>query len=174
MPKEIIKNSLSVFEQIKNTDHNGNEYWMARQLSKVLDYADFRNFTGVIEKAIDLAKNEPGVCIPGNMVQIEITNAMISELKAAIIRTGLSEVNAQVQLDILQEKGDIPKVGQMIPSPAIQYKSLSTGEYPNEVNYSFASNMAATHQCPTGKSPKFKKHLRYTDDFKKIESKNKE
>jgi DNA-damage-inducible protein D len=30
---------------------------MARQLSKALDYADFRNFTTVIEKAIDACKN---------------------------------------------------------------------------------------------------------------------
>lgn len=52
-----MKPNLSVFEQIKQTDDNGNEYWMARQLSKALDYSDFRNFTGVIEKAIEACKN---------------------------------------------------------------------------------------------------------------------
>ncbi len=57
MAKEILKNSLSVFEQIKQTDENGNEFWMARQLSKVLDYTDFRNFSGVISKAIEACKN---------------------------------------------------------------------------------------------------------------------
>jgi DNA-damage-inducible protein D len=56
MAKEISKNSLSVFEQIKNIDENGNEFWLARQLSKVLDYTDFRNFTGVIEKAAEACK----------------------------------------------------------------------------------------------------------------------
>lgn len=56
MAKEISKSGLSVFEQIKNTDENGNEFWMARQLSKALDYADFRNFTGVIEKAAEACK----------------------------------------------------------------------------------------------------------------------
>jgi DNA-damage-inducible protein D len=56
MAKEISKNSLSVFEQIKNIDENGNEFWMARQLAKVLDYTDFRNFTGVIEKASEACK----------------------------------------------------------------------------------------------------------------------
>ncbi len=136
------------------------------EMSQVVDIASFELI--VIEKAIDIAKNDPGSCIPGNRIQISITDSMIAELKSAIIRTGLSESNAQLQLDILQEKGDIPKSGQTIPSPAIQYKSLSTGEYPNEINYSFASNMAATHQCPTGKNPKYKKHLRFTDDFKKV------
>ena len=57
MAKQIVKNNLSIFEQIKHTDETGNEFWMARQLSKALDYTDFRNFTGVIEKAIDACKN---------------------------------------------------------------------------------------------------------------------
>ena len=56
MAKEISNNSLSVFEQIKNTYENGNEFWWARQLAKVLDYTDFRNFTGVIEKAAEACK----------------------------------------------------------------------------------------------------------------------
>ena len=56
MAKEISKGSLSVFEQIKHIDEGGNEFWMARQLSKVLDYADFRNFASVIEKATEACK----------------------------------------------------------------------------------------------------------------------
>ena len=56
MAKEISKGSLSVFEQIKHIDEGGNEFWMARQLSKILDYADFRNFASVIEKATEACK----------------------------------------------------------------------------------------------------------------------
>ena len=40
------------FEQIKQIDEYGNEFWYARALAKILDYADFRNFTKVIHKAI--------------------------------------------------------------------------------------------------------------------------
>ena len=68
MAKEISKNSLSVFEQIKNTDENGYEFWMARQLSKVLDYTDFRNFTSVIEKAAEACKKS-GQQIPDHIVE---------------------------------------------------------------------------------------------------------
>ncbi|MDP2089528.1 MAG: DNA damage-inducible protein D [Flavobacteriaceae bacterium] len=57
MAKELSKNTASIFEQIKQTDEKGNEYWMARQLSKVLEYADFRNFTSVITKAKEACKN---------------------------------------------------------------------------------------------------------------------
>lgn len=57
MAKEISKNNLSLFEQIRQTDANGNEFWMARILAKVLDYTDFRNFKAVIERAIEACKN---------------------------------------------------------------------------------------------------------------------
>jgi len=52
MSKEIVeKENESLFEQIKHIDENGIEYWQARQLSKALDYSDFRNFKKVIKKA---------------------------------------------------------------------------------------------------------------------------
>lgn len=57
MKKDITHNKLSVFEQIRQTDENNNEYWMARQLAKALDYTDFRNFKAVIEKAVEACKN---------------------------------------------------------------------------------------------------------------------
>ncbi|MEA4917017.1 DNA damage-inducible protein D [Proteiniphilum sp.] len=57
MAKEISKNKENMFEKIKHTDENGNEYWMAREFSKALGYTDFRNFIGVIEKAWEASKN---------------------------------------------------------------------------------------------------------------------
>ena len=49
--------SNSVFENIKHIDECGNEYWFARELSKVLEYKDWRNFQKVIDKAILSANN---------------------------------------------------------------------------------------------------------------------
>ena len=64
MAKEISRSkneqsepALSIFEQIKQIDETGNEYWGARQLAKVLEYADFRNFLTVINKAKESCKN---------------------------------------------------------------------------------------------------------------------
>lgn len=57
MENKLPNPSQTVFEQIKETDNNGNEFWGARKLSKVLDYAEFRNFTPVIERAKDACKN---------------------------------------------------------------------------------------------------------------------
>jgi len=39
------------FEDIKQVDKDGTEFWYARALAKILEYSDFRNFIKVIEKA---------------------------------------------------------------------------------------------------------------------------
>ena len=41
----------SIFENIKHIDENGNEFWEARELQKVLEYKEWRKFLGVIDKA---------------------------------------------------------------------------------------------------------------------------
>ena len=46
----------SVFEQIRKKER-GNEYWLARDMAKVLEYNDFRNFLNVIDKAKEACKN---------------------------------------------------------------------------------------------------------------------
>lgn len=47
----------SIFENIKHIDEYGNEYWFARELQKVLEYKDWRNFQKVIDKAVISANN---------------------------------------------------------------------------------------------------------------------
>ena len=49
--------SNKTFEDIKHMDEYGNEYWYARELSKILEYTDWRNFKKVIDKAIISANN---------------------------------------------------------------------------------------------------------------------
>ena len=57
MSKKLTTNSPTVFEQIKQTDEAGNESWSARDLSKVLEYSEYRHFLPVIEKAKEAAVN---------------------------------------------------------------------------------------------------------------------
>ena len=49
---EIQEYTEKVFEDIKHIDKMGNEYWLARELQKVLEYKNWRNFNKVIDKAI--------------------------------------------------------------------------------------------------------------------------
>ena len=49
---EIKENTEKMFEDIKHIDKDGNEYWYARKLQRVLEYKNWRNFNRVIDKAI--------------------------------------------------------------------------------------------------------------------------
>ena len=57
MKKIENKYTNSIFENIKHTDEQGNEFWYARELQKTLEYKDWRNFQKVIDKAVISAKN---------------------------------------------------------------------------------------------------------------------
>jgi DNA-damage-inducible protein D len=45
------------FETIKQTDENGLEFWYARDLQNVLNYAKWENFSKVIDRAMLACKN---------------------------------------------------------------------------------------------------------------------
>ena len=49
--------SANGFEAIRHVDENGQEYWLAREIAPLLDYAQFRNFQPVIEKAREACRN---------------------------------------------------------------------------------------------------------------------
>ena len=54
--KEIDENNKS-FEAIKHIDENGVEFWYARELMPILQYAKWQNFKKIIDKAMIACKN---------------------------------------------------------------------------------------------------------------------
>ena len=48
---EIKEYTEKMFDDIKHIDEFGNEYWLARELQSILQYAEWRRFKGVIDKA---------------------------------------------------------------------------------------------------------------------------
>ena len=54
--KKIDKNNTS-FEDIKHIDENGVEFWYARELMPILQYAKWQNFKKIIEKAMIACQN---------------------------------------------------------------------------------------------------------------------
>ena len=53
---DVINYNESVFESIRRINEYGQEFWYARELQKVLEYTDYRNFELVIYKAMDACK----------------------------------------------------------------------------------------------------------------------
>ncbi|MDA3885118.1 MAG: DNA damage-inducible protein D [Candidatus Delongbacteria bacterium] len=67
--KAIEKIHSTKFESIKYSGNNGQEFWYARQLSKVLEYTEFRNFIPVIERA-KTACQKSGYDISNHFVEL--------------------------------------------------------------------------------------------------------
>lgn len=103
--KEMTKTNggyVSPFERIKRTNDADNEYWESRDLAKVLEYTQYRNFDGVIEKA-KLACFNSGHRIEDHFADVsnmvEIGSGATREIKATRLYGGLKED------DIHQRKG---------------------------------------------------------------------
>jgi len=75
----LENHSTQTFEQIKQVDDKGNEFWYARPLAKILDYADFRNFIKVVNKAV-LACESSGNNASDHVVEV---NELIKSGKGA-------------------------------------------------------------------------------------------
>lgn len=57
MGTRLTKKATATFESLKKIDENGVEYWLSRDLAKILEYADYRNFITVINKAKEACSN---------------------------------------------------------------------------------------------------------------------
>ncbi len=57
MATRLTKKAVATFESIKRVDEAGIEFWPSRDLAKSLDYADYRNFITVINKAKEACEN---------------------------------------------------------------------------------------------------------------------
>lgn len=47
----IERSGKTAFEEIKSVDENNNEFWTARNLSRVLEYSEYRHFKPVVDRA---------------------------------------------------------------------------------------------------------------------------
>lgn len=57
MRAKLTKKAIALFENIKKIDEQGREYWSSRELAKILEYKDYRNFLTVINKAKESCSN---------------------------------------------------------------------------------------------------------------------
>jgi len=55
--KKLSQQHQATFDAILHRDGQGNEYWLARQLARVLEYSQYRHFLPVLERAREACRN---------------------------------------------------------------------------------------------------------------------
>ncbi|MFK3825884.1 DNA damage-inducible protein D [Pseudomonas yamanorum] len=82
--KHIAQRHHETFEGIRQVDFDGNEYWLARQLAKVLDYSQYRHFLPVVERAMDACRNSGQTIsdhVEGVLTMVEIGSGAKRQLE---------------------------------------------------------------------------------------------
>ncbi len=68
MKADLTKYGEQVFEDIKHVNENGQEYWLARELQPVLEYAQWRYLKEAIDRAKEACKNSGGLFCEKNSI----------------------------------------------------------------------------------------------------------
>ena len=72
---DLVKYSEGTFEIIKHVNEYGQEYWLARELQPILDYAQWRNFNEAIDRA-KLACQNSGIDPSDHFAEVSKTIPM--------------------------------------------------------------------------------------------------
>lgn len=114
------------FESIKHTDENGQEYWYARELQHILEYAEWRNFTKVIAKA------KESCSVAGN----QIVNHFVDVNKIVYLGVAKREIQdivlSRYACYLIAQNGDPQKV---VIAQAQAYFAVKTHQQELEENF---------------------------------------
>ena len=105
------KYSENTFESIKNIDEFGNEYWFARELQKVLEYKEWRNFHKVINNAKEACQNSNYVVLD-HFVEFNKMVEIGSNTKRKVIDYKLSRYACYLIVQNANPSKEIVALGQ--------------------------------------------------------------
>lgn len=101
----------SPFDAIRQTDEQGNEYWSARDLARILDYALWQKFRNVIEKAEKACENS-GQAVSDHFIHTDKMIATGKGAKRRIEDTHLSRYGAYLTVQNADPNKPIVALGQ--------------------------------------------------------------
>jgi DNA-damage-inducible protein D len=107
----IVERNQSAFENIKQVNEYGQDFWSARQLAKVLGYSDYRNFVHVIDKAKEACKNSANE-VKDHFVDITEMVTLGSGAKREIQSMALSRYACYLIVQNADPAKDIVALGQ--------------------------------------------------------------
>ena len=125
---EIKEYNETVFENIKHIDEYGNEYWLARELSKVLEYRDWRNFLKVLNKAKEACINS-GYNVEEQLVEVNKLSKRNNNATANIQDYKLSRYICYLIVQNADPSKDVVALGQTYFAVQTRRQELTEKEY---------------------------------------------
>lgn len=119
------------FEQIKKIREDGTEYWNARELSEVLQYKKWENFSKVIDRA-KLACNNSGVEISEHFPEVRKTIKMPKTAQKEVIDYELSRYACYLIVQNGDPRKEVIALGQTYF--AIQTRRQEVADYFNQLD----------------------------------------
>ena len=125
---EIKEYNEIIFEDIKHTDEYGNEYWLARELSKVLEYRDWRNFLKVLNKAKEACINS-GFNVEEQLVEVNKLSKRNNNATANIQDYKLSRYICYLIVQNADPSKEVVALGQTYFAVQTRKQELTEKEY---------------------------------------------
>ena len=128
MKKITDKYTNNTFENIKHIDEHGNEYWYARELSKVLEYRDWRNFLKVLNKAKE-ACNNSGFNVDEQLVEVNKLSKRNNNAVASIQDFKLTRYMCYLIVQNADPSKEVIALGQTYFAIQTRKQELTEKEY---------------------------------------------
>lgn len=128
MKKIGDKYTNNIFENIKHIDEHESEYWYARELSKVLEYRDWRNFLKVLNKAKD-ACNNSGFNVDEQLVEVNKLSKRNNNAIANIQDYKLSRYICYLIVQNADPSKEVVALGQTYFAIQIRKQEITEQEY---------------------------------------------
>ncbi len=119
------------FEDIKRVDENGIEYWSARQLSEVLEYKKWENFSKVVDRAKLACKNS-GQEIDEHFPEVRKTIEMPKNAQKQVLDYELSRYACYLIVQNGDPRKEVIALGQTYF--AIQTRRQEIADYFNQLD----------------------------------------
>ncbi len=118
----------SIFENIKHIDESGNEYWYARELSKILEYREYRKFLPSIRKSIISCENS-GQNVIDHFAQADVMVNIGSNAKRKFKDYKLTRYACYLIVQNSDSRKEVVALGQTYFAVQTRKQELSEKEY---------------------------------------------
>ena len=116
------------FEDIKNIREDGTEFWYARELFPVLQYAQWKNFIKVIDKAMTACKNS-GYTVSDHFAEVGKTIEMPKSAQKQVLDYELSRYACYLIVQNGDPKKDVIALAQTYFAIQTRKQEISEKEY---------------------------------------------